>query len=70
MIDGEKRAKVLRELEQVINRNSLENESNTPDWILARMMLGTLEVFDAVTRERTRWYAPASEPNSVERKEE
>ncbi len=44
------------ELEQLINRNSMENGSNTPDFILAKFLAGCLEAFDAATHERETWY--------------
>jgi hypothetical protein len=40
----EKRKKITSELQQVINRNSFENESNTPDWILAEHLMNCLEL--------------------------
>lgn len=56
MIDEPKRAELLKKLESLVNRLSLENESDTPDWILARYMVGCLDTFDACVRERDRWF--------------
>lgn len=47
------------ELESVINRNSKENGSNTPDFILAQFLIGCLEAFDEAVNARTNWYEPA-----------
>ena len=44
------------ELEEVINNHSLENGSNTPDYILADYLLGCLENFDDATRRRNKWF--------------
>lgn len=44
------------ELRQLINRFSLENESNTPDFILADYMCHCLSVFNMVTKRREKWY--------------
>lgn len=56
MYEGDKRKAVLADLEGVINRHSLENGSNTPDWILASMLLATLEAYDSTVRARADWY--------------
>jgi hypothetical protein len=72
VIEEPKREAVLKRLEHVVNSLSLENESNTPDWILARYLVGCLDVFDACVRERERWYgradSPATPPISEEKK--
>jgi hypothetical protein len=44
------------QLERAINSNSMENGSNTPDFILAAFLHQCLEAFDAATVERERWY--------------
>ena len=45
-----------KELEALINRHSVENGSNTPDFILAGYMGACLDAFNAATVERERWY--------------
>ena len=45
-----------KELEQLINKYGKENGSDTPDFILARFLEGSLENFDAVINEREEWY--------------
>lgn len=44
------------ELQNLINRHSLENESNTPDYILAEYLKGCLELFNKTSRAREQWY--------------
>lgn len=44
------------ELTGLINRYSCENESNTPDFILAAYLGACLDAFDAATVERERWH--------------
>ncbi len=44
------------ELERLINRHSLENGSNTPDFILAIYMAECLRAFDNATLRRDEWY--------------
>jgi len=54
----------LREdIEQAINRNSAENGSDTPDFILARFLTDALDAFDRATQSRNAWYAK-SEPQA------
>lgn len=45
-----------QELQELINRHSMENISDTPDFILARFLRLQLEVFDATVRRREHWY--------------
>ncbi len=49
------------ELEMLINKHSKENESDTPDFILAEYILNCLKAFDHATNERTKWYSENSE---------
>lgn len=48
--------KFRKELEHLINRNSMENASNTPDFILAEYLTGCLSVFDTAIQQRETWY--------------
>lgn len=43
-------------LEELINEYSMENGSDTPDFILARYLRNCLENFDASVKEREEWY--------------
>lgn len=43
-------------LQGLINGYSKENESNTPDFILARYIERCLDAFDEATRARDKWY--------------
>ena len=45
-----------KELESLINSKSLENGSNTPDWILAEFLAGCLTTFDVAVNAREKWY--------------
>lgn len=44
------------ELEALLNRNSMENGSDTPDFILATYLADCLEAFDKATKRREAWY--------------
>lgn len=45
-----------RELETLIYRHSRENESDTPDFILAEYMMSCLQAFEAAVKNRESWY--------------
>lgn len=44
------------ELEALINRHSMENESNTPDFILRNFIASSLDAFNQATRDRDNWF--------------
>ena len=44
------------ELRQLINRFSLENHSNTPDFILAQYVNGMLSLFGETLKTRDAWH--------------
>lgn len=44
------------ELTNLINQHSLENESNTPDWILAMYLTNCLAAYDEATNRRDSWW--------------
>ncbi len=45
-----------KKLADLINHHSLENKSNTPDFILARFLTRCLYAWNQTTRDRARWY--------------
>ena len=46
-----------KELEQLINRHSMENGSDTPDYILADYIMGCLSAWKVAVRARDKWYS-------------
>jgi hypothetical protein len=44
------------ELEEIINRHSAENGSDTPDFILAEYLTGCLMAYDRALKAREEWY--------------
>lgn len=44
------------DVSKLINKHSIENESGTPDYILARYVLSCLESFREATGEREAWF--------------
>ena len=48
--------KLRDRIRHAINCTSAENESDTPDFILADYLMASLDAFDAATRCREKWY--------------
>jgi hypothetical protein len=55
-----------KELEQLINKTSRENDSNTPDFILAEFLTNCLSTFNFTIQRREAWYG--REPKKPEEK--
>ena len=51
-----------RELTALINKYSRENDSNTPDFVLADFLRGCLMAFNIATRSRETWYGRGGLP--------
>lgn len=51
------------DIARVVNYYSLENGSNTPDWILAEFMLDVVNAFNKATNARTKWYEKQEDSN-------
>jgi len=51
----------VKEFEHVINSNSLENDSDTPDFILARFITDCLLAFTKACNRRESWYGAESD---------
>ena len=47
---------LLTELETVINRYSVENQSDTPDFILAEYLQGCLDNYAVTVKKRDKWF--------------
>ena len=48
-----------KELETLINNYSLENGSDTPDFILANFIIGSIKIFDDSVVKMEEWYGRA-----------
>ena len=46
----------VKELKVLINRHSMENMSNTPDYILVEYLMGCLDAFANTVNTRDRWH--------------
>ena len=51
-------------LKTLINEHGQENDSNTPDWILAQYMGGCLATFNKAVQQRENWYGRDPRPSS------
>jgi hypothetical protein len=54
-----------KELEQLINKHSIENESNTPDFILSRYLMNCLQSYEIALDSREKWYGRKDKNSSV-----
>jgi len=50
-----------RRLEELINEYSMENESNTPDFVLAEYLRKCMQNFAEATKARDKWYTEGGE---------
>ena len=57
-MEQEKKTQLIQDFATAINKVSSENESNTPDFILANYLVMCLENFDHITNMRKDWYKP------------
>jgi hypothetical protein len=59
------------ELELLLNRHSKENDSNTPDFILAQYLLRCLDAYNTAVKARGKWFKsdePARSQGEIEEK--
>ena len=56
-----------KDLQDLLNKWSQENNSNTPDFVLAQYLLDCLLAFNVAVQKRETWYGrdprPVSQPN-------
>jgi hypothetical protein len=45
-----------QELSALINKHSIENQSDTPDFLLARFLIECLDTWSNIVRARDAWY--------------
>ncbi len=55
LLDTDETVNFENEIRQLINKYSKENESNTPDFILASYLYGSLALFNKTLSEREKW---------------
>jgi len=52
----------ISELRNLINKHSMENASNTPDYILAQYLTNCLRAWNQATQQRETWYGRDARP--------
>jgi uncharacterized protein involved in tolerance to divalent cations len=52
-------------LTALINSESMENASNTPDFLLTRYLMACLEAWNATTAFRDNWYGKSTDESKV-----
>lgn len=57
-------SKLQKELAELLKRHSMENLSNTPDFVLAQFILTCLAAWNYGVSERDRWYGVHLEPGN------
>jgi hypothetical protein len=63
-ISEERESKFVRDLECLINCACLENESDTPDFILAEYMRDSMKAFNKACNRRRDWYGFPQNPDA------
>lgn len=63
----ERRSGLERELSELLNRHSEENESGTPDFILAGFLIGVLDAYNKTLGERAVWRGESVELPSLQK---
>lgn len=53
-----------KELGALLNRHSMENASDTPDFILADYLIGCLRLWNETTQSRDAWYGMNPQPGT------
>jgi len=55
-----------KELEELLNKHSKENGSDTPDYILAEYMTASLNCFNEAVVNRAKWHGVKSLPTETD----
>ncbi len=55
-----------KKIEQAINSVSAENDSNTPDFILAQYLISCLAAFNTAIQQRETWYGRDARPGALQ----
>lgn len=58
-----------KELTSLINKYSMENTSDTPDFILSQYIEGCLVVFNRAVLQRDQWYKDDAEAQGIGREQ-
>src|SRR5271170_1199706 len=64
--EGEGPTEFEKELAALINKHSLENGSNTPDFMLAAFLRGSLDTYNQICQWRDKWFGFIMRPRDKE----
>lgn len=62
----ERESRFRDDLEKLINCHSVENGSDTPDFILAKYLMNCLFSFDVAVNAREKWYGRGPKPATTQ----
>jgi len=65
-MDSQKQEAFVAELASLINKYSLENESDTPDFILAEYLVGCLKCYGETVKKRDSWFGVSAGNTKIE----
>lgn len=60
-----RREQIIEALAMVVNRHSIENDSNTPDFIVAEYLYDCLEAYNETIKRRNKWYNNTAENHVI-----
>lgn len=60
----QRQARFRSDLQDLLNRHSMENGSNTPDYQLADYLIGCLNALDDAINKRASWYGRFDQPGA------
>ena len=55
-ITEDQREEFREQVRKAVNWSSMENGSDTPDWIIANFLVAVLDAADTMVRAREQWY--------------
>ena len=64
LVDGPQRGSLERRLSALLNEYSAENDSDTPDYILAKYLVECLKSYSEAVKARDHWHG-YGRPNSI-----
>jgi len=64
--EEQRQAAFRRELGELLNKHCRENESNTPDFMLADYLIECLRALDEAINKRANWYGRFDSPGQSE----
>ena len=63
-MDSGRKVELFKKMQEILNQTCSENDSNTPDFILAKYLITCLEAFNEAVVRRDDWYNVNLEPTN------